>query len=664
MAVPSSRRRVRETPEAFERRTSPRLWYICGGLVVGHALLLANLYRIQVCRHEELYKESTKRWRSTRVLLPNRGLIHDRNGALLVQNEPGYAVIVDPNHWFLSNSQAAAAQDQPTNRRSRALAVLKRAFPEADLSELEGLDLSQRPKKSFSAFTIKQWVTEETVEAVRQLGVDLAPPIPEEIKKRKGALARPNGEIPGVSFPQTTRRVALQGTRAAHVLGYTDVRGEQPRLGVEEGQDALLAGSRVKVTYESDQFGVIDATRRVVPEGGKPVPANTSPRAIHGTDLTLTLDAELQHDVEQALGTAVTRYQAESGVAIVLDAKNGDILAMASAPTYNLNQARSKGPKTSAREDKQNWCLELAYEPGSTLKTLTIAAALEQKAVTTSTIFQCSGSRRILNKTIHCATHGGSQRGHGPQNIAQVLQQSCNLATVECGERLGAKQLYHYLTEFGLGEKTNIGLPRETRGRLINPEEKPWRPISLANISFGQGLSVTPLQLAAAYTTFVDGTYHAPRLIQSYHDPNTGKVTHLPPSLSRTILSRTTAQQVRQMLGTVLEEHGTGQPAQVAGYTAGGKTGTAQISDEGAYKGRYAASFVGLVPLNQPQFVILTMIRDPKGPDHFGGSVAGPIFKEIAEKALLLRRIPHDTPSKGIPAPANKKNRKSSTIEA
>lgn len=664
MATPSPRRRTRETPEAFERRTSQRLGWICAGLVGTHIVLLGNLYRVQIARHAELSKESRQHWQVVKTLRPERGLIYDRNGALLIQNEPGFAVVVNPNRWFHNNNPAPEVHDSPRDRRERALIALRRAFPKADLAALEKLDLSRLPTKAFPPFEVVSWITGEEVEALRQLGADLAPPIPPETRKAKGALAHPKEEIPGVGFPATTRRVALHGTRAAHILGFTDPRGNEARLGIESSQDAQLTGTAVKAKYEFDGFGLIPGTEQPVLEKGMPAALRNRTRPIPGADITLTIDAELQHDVEQSLGAAVVRHQAEAGVAIVLDASNGDILAMASAPTYNINDARN--PKDAPPQDhksRRNWCVELPYEPGSTLKTLTIAAALEKKVVGPTATFHCTGARRILNNRIHCAAHGSFTHGHGTQDLAGVLTHSCNLATAECGERLGAKNLYRFLTDFGLGSRTKVGLPFEARGQLRNPSRSVWQPIDLANISFGQGLSVTPLQLAAAYTTFVDGTYHAPRLIQSYRQPDTGKRTDIAAVPGRRVLSEATAREMREMLRAVVER-GTGQLAQMTGYTAGGKTGTAQISENGRYGGRYVASFIGLAPLDKPRFVILTMVRAPKGAEHFGGTVAGPVFKEIAEKALLLHRIPQDKRGDSQPDPNEKKRRQSNAAEA
>lgn len=646
----SSRRRL-----SSEHITALRLPQIRLVLGAAYLVLFARLAYVQLYRHSDLKKESLNNWRrDERTILPTRGLIYDRNGALLVQNEPGFSVVVNPNRWCANNSKNPLAKDSPEERRAHVLRVLGKFLPESDLAWIRELPLhTYDPKTPFPVRQIAAWISPETVEKLRQTTVNLAPPIPQEVKKKKGALAQPLAELPGVSYPPATRRRSLNGTLASHVLGFTELTGSKAWRGVERSQDATLAGQPGIVTYEFDQLGMIQDTQRI------------KQKLIPGSHLYLTLDAELQHDAEQALVKALKKHQAEAGAVIVLDAKNGDVLAMASAPLYNTNDARQPVEKNGKKPDLKpriNWALERIYEPGSTLKAMTIAAALEEHEVAPETTFFCTGSQKIGRDTIHCAPHGEYRHGHGTQNLKGVLSHSCNVATAECGKRLGPNKLHSYLGDFGLGERTRVGLPAEERGVLRDPHKKAWQPIDLATISFGQGVTLTPLQLAAAYTVFADGRYHAPRLVAGVKNPETGQLQPREVTPGRRVLSEETARTMRTLLGGVIEE-GTGQPAQLTSYTAGGKTGTAQMANDNArgYSKRFVASFVGLAPLSDPQFVILTMIRDPKGEDHFGGSVAGPVFKEIAERALLLRRTPHDkqeTPT------AKPKKRKGSSAEA
>lgn len=655
MATRRSRSPRRETPEEFENRTAPRLWKLGIALGALHLLLLGRLAYIQVGRHTELKKESLTRWRAPRTLTPTRGMIYDRNGALLVQNEPGFAIVINPSRWCVNNSKNAKAKDSPNDRRAHVLRVLGQLLSEKDLAWIRELDLSTYdPEDPFAARQVAAWLPADTIEKLRQTTVNLAPPIPDEIKKKKGALAQQRAELPGVSYTPATRRRALNGTLAAHVLGFTESTGGRAWRGIELSQNELLAGQQGKVTYEFDRMGMIQGTEKV------------DQKLVQGSHLYLTIDAELQHDAEQALGKALKQHNAEAGTVIVMDAKNGDVLAMASAPLYNTNAARTPVPGTKLDlKPRINWALERIYEPGSTLKAMTLAAALEEHEITPETEFVCHGKQKIDKRdTIHCAEHGEFKNGHGRQNLKGVLSHSCNVATAEYGKRLGADKLHRYLCDFGLGERTKVGLPAEERGVLHDPARKAWQPIDIATISFGQGVTLTPLQLAAAYTVFIDGRYHAPRLVAAVRNAETSVLQPRQVTPGRRVISEETAAQMREMLGAVIDI-GTGQPAQLDGYSAGGKTGTAQMANDKTrgYSKRFVASFVGLAPLKDPQFVILTMIRDPKGADHFGGSVAGPIFKEIAERALLLRRTPHDRPVL-TPEQVKAKKKKASTVEA
>lgn len=636
MATPMPRRRPKESAEMYEKRTSERLWMVCTGIVAGHALVLGSLYRVQIARHKELSAESKLRWQHTdKKLYPTRGLIYDRNRNLLVQNEEGFSVVVDPNEWL----KEPTPTDSAVSRRARVLKVLQGVFPQEDFSDLETLDLSKIPDEPFAHHDVRNWVSEAVVEKIHQAAADESTPVRKTKGREKGSLPQAVADLPGVGFARATRRAALNGTLAAHVIGFTDQAGKQAWRGLEASQNKYLAGEIGQASYQFDLITMIPGTtvfqKKQVNGVSKPA------QRVHGSHLVLTLDSELQHDAEKAIAAAVKRHKAESGVAVIMDAQTGEVLAMASAPTYNVNAARTlKNASAAEVAARANWATENPYEPGSTLKTFTLAAALEEQKVSLNSMFYCNGLQKIGKDSIHCAPHGKFLHGHLEENLTQVLANSCNLATAHYGKLLGQERLYHYFTEVGLGTRTGIGLS-ESPGKLIDPDDEPWKEIEVANRSFGQGISVTPLQLAAAYTVFVDGQYRAPRLIHAIRHPETNNEQLWATKAPKRVFSEKTAEQMRGMLGSVVE-HGTGMLAQLNGYSAGGKTGTAQISDKGHYRGRYVASFVGLAPLEKPEFVILTLVRDPKAGDHYGGSVAGPIFKELAEKALLQRRVQHN----------------------
>ncbi|MBC8102593.1 MAG: penicillin-binding protein 2, partial [Cytophagales bacterium] len=344
----------------------------------------------------------------------------------------------------------------------------------------------------------------------------------------------------------------------------------------------------------------------------------------------LTLDSDLQHAVQRSLAAACEKSHAAGGTAIVLDPKTGDILALANCPTYNVNDRARTSP-----ECRMNRAVTAPFEPGSTLKVITAAAALEEHLVSASSDFYCTGRMKVGRRSIGCA-HGDQ---HGSESLNDVIKNSCNIATAQMGFKLGKTTLHRYEKLFGFGEKLESGLPGESRGLLTPPEQ--WSDIQLANVAFGQGISVTPLQLAAAYAAIAnDGVYLRPRIVRGVRNPDTEQVTPDPIPQGRRVVSPQTAQEMRRMLQSVVDG-GTGKLAQLDSYTAGGKTGTAQIAENGHYGGKFVASFVGMAPAAAPQFVVLVAITDPKG-GHYGGVVAGPVFKEICEKALIARRVPRD----------------------
>ena len=294
----------------------------------------------------------------------------------------------------------------------------------------------------------------------------------------------------------------------------------------------------------------------------------------------------------------------------------------------------------------RNRAVGAQFEPGSTLKTITIAAAIEDKKIAADSHFYCSGTVRIGKHTVRCA-HG---EVHRDQTTLDVLRSSCNLAAAHYANLLGPRRLYEYEEAFGFGQKTQAGLPGEEPGLLANPSD--WSKIQLANIGFGQGISVTPLQLAAAYGAIAnDGVWMRPHIVWGERQPGTGKLKPQPVEQGRRVVSAQTARQVRVMLEAVVER-GTGKLAQLDGYTCGGKTGTAQIPGKGGYSGKYVASFIGMAPIKSPKYVVLVAVTAPQG-SSYGGVVAAPVFREITEQALLMCRTPRDK----APRPKSKTRR-------
>lgn len=555
--------------------------------------LALRLFHLQVNRHAEFVRMADE-LRERAVRLPaRRGVLVDRAGAVLVRNEPACDIVVDPNEWFVRNSPKAG--DTPEFRRQSAEQGLSQILLDTNVHAI----IEQR------GLTRGRSGRYRTIDIARRVAVGVG----ERVNK---------ASLPGVAALPTARRTALDGDFAPHVIGFTGREGKGLD-GLEHGLDESLTGEAGLLAAEFDKHGAIPGTI----EAERP--------ARHGRDIALTLDSELQHVTQEALWKGFTKARAQAATALVIDPKTGDILALANYPTYNVNHRNG-----TALASRLNRAVSAPYEPGSTMKAVTIAAALEENKINPNSRFYCAGFKQIGKRAIHC--HAGEK--HGDEDLTNVVRTSCNVATAECAFRLGREKFYAHLQDFGFGQKVHSGLPGEDLG-LLAPSER-WSDIQLANVAFGQGVSVTPLQMVGAYGAIAnDGVLVRPRIVYGERGAD-GNVVSDKADEGRRVLSVRTARELRRMLATVMEEKGgTGNAARLNGWTAGGKTGTAQIAEHGHYGNKYVASFIGMAPLSAPRFVVLVAITAPQG-DYYGGTVAGPVFKEIAEAALMSRRVPHD----------------------
>lgn len=430
-----------------------------------------------------------------------------------------------------------------------------------------------------------------------------------------GARVRALG-ILGVSTHPEPRRFYPNRGLAAHVLGFTNI-DEDGRAGLERTFDDALHGGTVTVSALRDALG-----KRVMTDGFVP------PSSLDGEGVRLTIDRQVQYVTESVLAETVREQRARAGVALVLEVGTGDVLSMASYPTFNPNNLTGSKPN-----DHLNRVVSAVYEPGSTMKIVTIAAALEEGIFSPTSRLDCEGGRwRVGGRTIH-DTHAEE----GTLSIAEVLRVSSNVCTAKVGMELGKRRMNRWLRRFGFGEATGIELPGELDG-LIRPVRS-WRDIALANIAFGQGIAVTPLQLAQAAAVIAqDGLMVRPRIVQSVlrRDGSEVKADRNAP---RRVLSTRTARQLRKMLADVVGPEGTASRAAIEGVTVAGKTGTAQKIDPvtKAYSHElYVSSFVGMVPAESPQLVVLVLVDEPKA-SIYGGLVAAPAFRRIARAALTAR---------------------------
>jgi cell division protein FtsI (penicillin-binding protein 3) len=422
--------------------------------------------------------------------------------------------------------------------------------------------------------------------------------------------------IKGVNEQNEYRRYYPGGEVTAQIIGFTGDK-DAGQEGVELAQQAWLGGTagsrRVIINRRGDIVEDVAAIR--------------APQA--GRDLVLSIDSRLQYLAFRELAAAVERNKAKAGGLVVVDAQSGEILALANVPSYNPNR-RDK----TARERMRNRALVDTFEPGSTMKPFTIAAALEAGKVRPDSIIHTeAGELTIGRQTIHDAHRAG------PLTVEQVIQKSSNVGAAKIALALPAQTLWRLFSEAGFGTPPGTGFPGEVGGRLRAAST--WKPIEQATMSYGHGLSVNLVQLARAYTAFAsDGEVKPVALFKT-----AGAVA------GRPIMSPATARAVRHMLELATLPGGTAPQAQVEGYRVAGKTGTARKIEGREYTHKYVASFVGLAPVSNPRLVVAVMIDEPSGGQYYGGSVAGPVFSSVMGAALRMLGVPTDAPVNNVVLP-------------
>lgn len=549
---------------------------LCGGVMaVGFIGMARRAVSLQVGPEAERMRAlAEEQYLRDIELPPRRGRILDRNGAELASTAEVDSIYCNPRR--LVDARAAA----------QALATALRMAP-AERKELFRR-LSQRRYFAW----IKRKVAPEEVQAVQALG------------------------IPGVAFTREPRRFYPNRTLAANVMGHSGADGHGLD-GVELAFDKQLRGQTSSVQGVRDALG-----RELFVEGMGEAAAGA------GSDVFLTVDRYLTYVTERAIAEAQARHNAKAVMAVMIDPQTGDILAMGSVPTYNPND-----PSGVSESGARNRAITDAFEPGSTMKTFTIAAALEAKVVRPDDRFDCMMGKMPVGKYIVHDTHP-----HGVLTVAEIFKVSSNIGVTKVARRLGRDGLAIALASFGFGRPTGVGLPGERGGLLRAPER--WGDIGFANVSFGQGMTATPLQIVSAVGAIAAaGVYHPPRIVARVVGPDgTSSVPVERPA--RTVLSPATARQMIAIMKGVTQPGGTARAAAIDGYSVAGKTGTAQKVAGGRYDpNKWVSSFVGFAPADDPRVAIVVMVDEPQG-GHLGGAVAAPIFKEIAEQALRYLHVP------------------------
>jgi cell division protein FtsI (penicillin-binding protein 3) len=557
---------------------NPRARIILGMLAGVYCLIVFRAFHIQVLGVKGIRERGEKQYCVKIPLLPKRGVILDRTGTEFAVSLSTKSIYVQPSK--LSSPDIAA--NLFSRRISRPAAQLRKAFAS---------------NRNFL------WVK-------RQMPSSTAEEIVREVRE---ALSRgkDDGGTAGIGTVEEPKRFYPNRELASSVIGFTDVDSNGIE-GIELSLDKYLRGENAFLVCERDARG------RIIVPADAPLKVNSA-----GHSVSLTIDRNIQHVAQTELMEAVKKHKARGGVALVMQPKTGEILAMASLPTFNPNSL-STGPP----EARKNRVITDVIEPGSTFKVFTLASALELGAIDVrDRVFCENGKYRYAGRTIH-DTHK-----YGWLTIPEVIKFSSNIGIIKVSEKMDPERFYDMIRAFGFGTKMGVELLGELRGLV--PSRDKFSRIRRATISFGQGIAVTPLQLASAMASVVNGgKMMKPYLVKQVTDPE-GRVVYRgePKELRRTISPRT-SKQVREILGKVVQEDGTATQARIKGFLVGGKTGTAQKVEVGT--GRYSpdkriASFVGFLPLQDPEFLILVVVDEPKG-EVYGGVVAAPAFNQIAVK--------------------------------
>jgi len=534
-------------------------------LLLGLCGLVARAVYLQGIHNDFLQQKGDARYGRVVDINAHRGMITDRYGEPLAISTPVESIWISP--------QEVEATPQQIKQ----------------LAQIVGMNVDE----------VKSRLTDTTHDFIY-----LKRQIPPEQAEKVVKL-----EMAGVSSRREYRRYYPGADMTAHLLGFTDVDDNG-----QEGLELVL----------QDKLGGKAGSERVIKDRrGHTVEDVASLRAPKpGSDMALSLDSKMQYLAYREIKLAVEQHHAKAGSVVVLDAKSGEVLALANWPSYNPNN-RARVELKAMR----NHAVTDLFEPGSTMKPFTVATALEAGKVTPQTVINTeNGVFMVGGRKIH-DTHPEASL-----TVSQVIQKSSNVGAAKMALSLPPETFWHSLSEVGFGAQTGSAFPGEASGKLR--DYRKWQPIEQATMSYGNGISVNLLQLARAYTVFAnDGDLKAVTLLRQDT-----------PTIGKKVFSQTTAQQVRDMLELVVQPGGTAPLAQINGYRVAGKTGTAHKLEGGHYVNHYVASFVGLAPASNPRLIVAVMVDDPSGEQYYGGQVAAPVFSNVMGSALRLLNVPNDAP--------------------
>lgn len=577
---------------------------IAVGFVIIALLLIALVFRvawIQIVDAEELSQKAIDQQTKDTPIEAKRGAIYDRNGKELATSTTCYTLWARPSQIKLKDGK---------ERPESEIKIFANEI--AEIVGKEADEVYENMTKSQALVRIAKYLDKETADKLREL------------------------TITGVELSEDTKRFYPLGNFASQVLGSVN-DDNVGRTGIELQYDQYLSGISGRWVKNTDLLG------NELVKG-----AEEYYEAQDGLNVIMTLDEAIQYYVEKALEKGMEKTKAKRIMCLVMDPKTGDILASATTPGYDPNNAtdplkkdKKKYEKMSA-EEKNKYLFSLwrnplvsdTYEPGSTFKLITSSSAIEEKVINDNTTFNCSGSFTVAGVRLHCWTHGA----HGTQTIRQAIGNSCNPALAKVASLLGKTRFYKYLDLYGITDKTGIDYPGESGAIVQNIDNV--GPVELATIGYGQGISVTPIQLLTAVNAIGnDGVLLQPRYVKALTDSEGKVVESYEPTVVRKVISAATAKKMRSIMQYVVDEGGGGN-ARIAGYRVGGKTGTANKIDAGTgkYGKYYYSSFIGMAPMDDPQVSILVVVDSPKG-SYYGSMVAAPIAKDILTDTLRYLNV-------------------------
>ncbi len=575
---------------------------LCMAIFLGlFAVLGVRLFYLQCIAAEDLQRRAQAQWTSESIIRPTRGMITDRNGTVLAQSATAYTVCASPRQ--VSDPAEFARLLSPV------LDV------EADAIEKKAGDRTK------GGVTLKRQVSRETAQ---QLKTMLA-----EHRQRK------SDALDGLYLEEESKRYYPMGAFASQLIGLTTIDGVG-QAGMESTLDSYLSGKNGRV------LGEIDGKGRKLAYGASEYIA-----AVDGGNVTLTIDASIQSFCEQAAREAISVNNAKAVRILAMDPATGEILAMVNKPDYDLNDP-PRNDVSLLTDLMRNRVVTDAYEPGSTFKILTSAAALDCGAVSVNEGFYCSGATYIDGSRVRCWG-----RPHGAETFAQALQNSCNPVFVEMGLRLGIERFYDYLDLFGIGSATGVDIPGEAGGIVIS--ESRVKRVDLARIGFGQSVAVTPIQLLNAACSVVNGgSRMQPYVIKEITDGSGEVILRGEPKVVAQTISPETSATMRRLLEDVVTLGG-GKNAYIPGYRVGGKTGTAQVYVDGVVSSdTHIGSFMGFAPMDNPRIAILVIVEEADVAIDFGSQTAAPFARDILEKSLVYLGVApqtDETPAPEIPVP-------------